>query len=203
LPSPIAHRLALDSRSAVARRGRFEHGRSLVGLLGLAPAFLAGVRSGAGLAVGIGGVLVGYRGFWDLAECLDHLAEAAIACARVQDLWRDAARREPSGHPRHVVRSTAGISPPGSRAVIEARDVSFRYPDRGEPILRGVEVRVGAGERLLLEGSSGGSNSTLASLLAGSRVPDSGLLLLDGLDRAALGAAGKFSCPPSSTTTTS
>jgi ABC-type multidrug transport system fused ATPase/permease subunit len=42
----------------------------------------------------------------------------------------------------------------------------------------------------LLEGSSGGGKSTLASLSAGSRVPDSGLLLLDGLDRQTLGAAG-------------
>jgi ATP-binding cassette subfamily B protein len=74
--------------------------------------------------------------------------------------------------------------------VLEARDLSFRYPDRGEPVLRGVDLRIGAGDRLLLEGSSGGGKSTLASLLAGSRVPDAGLLLLDGLDRETLGAAG-------------
>jgi ATP-binding cassette subfamily B protein len=74
--------------------------------------------------------------------------------------------------------------------MLEARDLRFRYPERGEPVLRGVDIRIGAGERLLLEGSSGGGKSTLASLLAGSRVPDSGLLLLDGLDRQTLGAAG-------------
>ena len=43
------------------------------------------------------------------------------------------------------------------------------------------------GDRLLLEGPSGGGKSTLASLLAGLRPPQSGLLLLRGLDRQTLG----------------
>jgi ABC-type bacteriocin/lantibiotic exporter with double-glycine peptidase domain len=52
-----------------------------------------------------------------------------------------------------------------------------------------VSLRVEAGERLLLEGPSGGGKSTLAAVLAGGRVPEAGLLLLGGLDRATLGAA--------------
>jgi ATP-binding cassette, subfamily B, bacterial len=51
-----------------------------------------------------------------------------------------------------------------------------------------VGVKIGAGDRLLLEGPSGGGKSTLAALLAGSRVPESGLMLLDGLDRETLGS---------------
>jgi ATP-binding cassette subfamily B protein len=39
------------------------------------------------------------------------------------------------------------------------------------------------GERVLLEGASGGGKSTLASLLVGLRTPQAGLLLLGGLDR--------------------
>jgi ABC-type bacteriocin/lantibiotic exporter with double-glycine peptidase domain len=54
--------------------------------------------------------------------------------------------------------------------------------------LQGVAVQVRKGERLLLEGLSGGGKSTLASLLAGARVPESGLVLFDGLDRETLGA---------------
>src|SRR5262249_19014043 len=108
---------------------------------------------------------------------------------RLQTLWRAATRREPIGHPRHAARPPVPAVPEGHRAALEGRDLRFRYPDRGEPVLRGVDIRIGARERLLLEGSSGGGKSTLASLLAGSRVPDSGLLLLDGLDRATLGAA--------------
>ena len=51
-------------------------------------------------------------------------------------------------------------------------------------------MRICAGDRLLLEGPSGGGKSTLAAVLAGSRVSQSGLLLLDGLDRETLGAEG-------------
>jgi ABC-type bacteriocin/lantibiotic exporter with double-glycine peptidase domain len=42
----------------------------------------------------------------------------------------------------------------------------------------------------LLEGPSGGGKSTLATLLLGLRLPESGLVLLGGLDRHTLGAAG-------------
>ena len=51
-------------------------------------------------------------------------------------------------------------------------------------------MRIHAGDRLLLEGASGGGKSTLAALLSGLRVPESGLLLLGGLDRQTLGADG-------------
>jgi len=73
---------------------------------------------------------------------------------------------------------------------MEAHDLVFRYQDRGEPVLRGCSLTVRSGDRLLLEGASGGGKSTLASLLVGLRVPQSGLLLLRGLDRQTLGDEG-------------
>jgi ABC-type bacteriocin/lantibiotic exporter with double-glycine peptidase domain len=57
-------------------------------------------------------------------------------------------------------------------------------------LLRGADLRIGAGERALLTGASGSGKSTLASLLAGWRSPESGLVLLSGLDRHTLGAEG-------------
>ncbi len=42
-------------------------------------------------------------------------------------------------------------------------------------------------DRVLLEGPSGSGKSTLAALLTGLRTPESGLLLLHGLDRQTLG----------------
>ncbi len=46
------------------------------------------------------------------------------------------------------------------------------------------------GDRLLLEGSSGSGKSTLVSLLTGLRLPESGIVLLGGLDRLTLGSEG-------------
>jgi ABC-type bacteriocin/lantibiotic exporter with double-glycine peptidase domain len=74
--------------------------------------------------------------------------------------------------------------------VLEAHDLVFRYRERGAPVLRGCSLRLWPGDRLLLEGPSGGGKSTLATLLLGLRRPDSGLLLLDGLDLHTLGAEG-------------
>jgi ATP-binding cassette subfamily B protein len=84
--------------------------------------------------------------------------------------------------------SVPALPAPGRR-LLEAREVVFRHNERGLPVLRGVSLRVALGDRMLLEGPSGGGKSTLSSLLAGLRAPESGLLLLGGLDRRSLGAA--------------
>jgi ABC-type bacteriocin/lantibiotic exporter with double-glycine peptidase domain len=57
-------------------------------------------------------------------------------------------------------------------------------------VLKDCGFRISVGDRVHLTGASGGSKSTLVSLLTGLREPSSGLLLLDGLDRATLGAKG-------------
>jgi len=51
-------------------------------------------------------------------------------------------------------------------------------------------LSIRSGERILLEGCSGSGKSTLASLLVGMRTPQSGLLLLEGLDWQTLGLEG-------------
>ena len=73
---------------------------------------------------------------------------------------------------------------------VEAHDLVFHYVDRNEPVLRGCNFSARSGERLLLEGPSGGGKSTLASLLTGMRLPRSGSLLIEGLDWNTLGEDG-------------
>ncbi len=73
--------------------------------------------------------------------------------------------------------------------LIDADSLTYRYQPQSEPVLRGASLTIHHGERILVEGPSGGGKSTLASLLVGLRKPDSGLLLLNGLDRHTLGDA--------------
>jgi ATP-binding cassette subfamily B protein len=54
-------------------------------------------------------------------------------------------------------------------------------------VIEGASLAIDHGDRVLLEGPSGGGKSTLAALLTGLELPESGLLLLDGLDRPSLG----------------
>jgi len=74
--------------------------------------------------------------------------------------------------------------------VAQARELSFRYRRQGEPVLDSCSLNIPRSARLLLEGPSGSGKTTFASILAGLQSADSGLLLIDGLDRGALGAAG-------------
>ncbi|TXT22357.1 MAG: ABC transporter ATP-binding protein, partial [Planctomycetota bacterium] len=73
--------------------------------------------------------------------------------------------------------------------LLEGRDLTFRHARRTEPVLRGIDLTIHRGDRILLEGPSGGGKSTLAALLAGSRATQAGVLLLQGLDRQTLGMA--------------
>jgi len=57
-------------------------------------------------------------------------------------------------------------------------------------VLDDCALRIDRGDRILLEGPSGGGKSTLISLLTGLRAPDAGVLLLRGLDHASFGASG-------------
>lgn len=160
-------------------------------MVGLAPAFVSGRGSPALLAVSLGGLLLALRALQKLAAGLSHLAGAAIAWTQVAPLFHVAARPEIQGSPDFALASGSPRAKSGDeQTVIDAHDLVFRYRDRGDPVLKGMSLQVCAGDRLLVEGPSGGGKSTLASLLIGLRLPESGLLLLDGLDRQTLGSAG-------------
>src|SRR5262249_48088935 len=137
-----------------------------------------------------GGLLLAYAAFKKLAAGLWHLAGAAIAWEQVAPLFQAAARPEVPTPPARAPAPGSGADTAEEPPLLEAHDLVFRYRPRGEPVLRGISLRLGAGERILLEGPSGGGKSTLATLLTGLRLPESGLLLLGGLDRQTLGAAG-------------
>lgn len=63
---------------------------------------------------------------------------------------------------------------------VEVRDVSFRYRDEGDWILRHVNLRVAAGEKVALVGASGGGKSTLVQVILGLYAPQQGAVLFDG-----------------------
>ena len=66
-----------------------------------------------------------------------------------------------------------------SATVIEVRDVSFAYGDHS--VLNGVGLSAHRSELLALVGQNGSGKSTLASLFNGIAVPDSGVVLVDGI----------------------
>jgi ATP-binding cassette subfamily B protein len=174
-------------RLGVALEVLVPRGWFLAAVAGLAPAFVAGGPTPA-LAVTVGGIVLAYRALHNLGEGVERLTAAAIAGERVGLFWRAAARAEPAGHPRFTTAPAPAPHRGAERTLLDARDLVYRYREQGAAVLQGASVRIHEGERVLLEGASGGGKSTLATVLAGGRVPEAGLLLLGGLDRATLGA---------------
>jgi ATP-binding cassette, subfamily B, bacterial len=65
---------------------------------------------------------------------------------------------------------------------VRFEQVSFRYPDSEEPALQQVSLHLKPGESLALVGENGSGKTTLIKLLTRLYQPDSGQILLDGLD---------------------
>jgi ATP-binding cassette subfamily B protein len=161
-------------------------GMLLVGLATLGSGFVDG-RAPAAVALSLGGVLLAYRALRRLGAGLGDLVGAGIAWQGVAPLYRAAGRVAPAPAPMFALPPR---QPAPGEPLVEADRIIFRHRDRGEPVLHNCSFVLRAGERILLEGPSGGGKSTLGTLVAGLRSPESGLLLLGGLDRHTLGLDG-------------
>lgn len=150
----------------------------LSGLAALAPAFVRAAAPSS-LALSIAAVILAHRALRGFGLGLADLGGAALAWTNLRPLFAAAER---------VQHGAASVPARDRHAVLlDARELSFRYGGRGEPVLRHCSITVRAGDRILIEGASGSGKSTFAALLAGLRAPDAGLLLAGGVDRQSLG----------------
>lgn len=74
---------------------------------------------------------------------------------------------------------------PALRGEYEFRDIFFHYKEE-QPLLRGLNLHVRAGETIALVGESGSGKTTLLNLLIGFHTPVSGQLMIDGQDSTTL-----------------
>ncbi|HEU5087842.1 MAG TPA: ABC transporter ATP-binding protein, partial [Roseiflexaceae bacterium] len=73
------------------------------------------------------------------------------------------------------------VSLPRVHGEIELRDVAFSYvPD--EPVLRGISLKIPAGQTVAVVGATGAGKSSLVGLLARLYDPQQGTITLDGID---------------------
>jgi len=81
--------------------------------------------------------------------------------------------------PQPQGRATQGLIPQDG---IRFENVSFRYPGSLQLALSGISFHLKPGEKLALVGENGSGKTTLIKLLTRLYTPDSGRILLDGLD---------------------
>ncbi len=162
----------------------------VVGLIGLAPAFIAG-ESGSAVAISVGGILLANSGLTALLSGVSQLITASVAWKQVAPLYTAASKPQEAGHPDAVISTRSDKDDTVlSTPLVTAENLVFRHREKGRAVIQGSSLTISEGEKILLEGSSGGGKSTLASMLLGLREPESGLLLIEGLDRKTLGPEG-------------
>jgi len=153
----------------------------LAGVACIAPSIIAGNSVSTQTAILLGGILLAYGAFRKLAGSFADVAAAWVAWKRIRPLLGAASHSE-------VVGEAASVGPVrAGQKVVEAEHLTFRYRSSGTAALRGCSMAIRSGERILLEGPSGGGKTTFAALLSGLREPESGLLLVNGLDLHILG----------------
>ncbi len=80
------------------------------------------------------------------------------------------------------VRDGPRAAPPAD-ASVELRGVSFSYPGAaGDPVLRGIDLRVEPGERVAIVGGTGSGKTTLLSLVPRFHDATAGAVLVGGAD---------------------
>lgn len=77
--------------------------------------------------------------------------------------------------------SASYLHRPAIHGEVEFRDVGFSYPD-GTPAIKGLNLRIRAGERVAILGRVGSGKTTMQKLVLGLYQPTEGAILLDGVD---------------------
>jgi ATP-binding cassette subfamily B protein len=171
----------------------------IIGLAGIAYPFITGSASIQSLAIAIGGILYASQALGRLVGGSQSLISLLIAWRQVGPLFNAAERPaehasldfigfEPQDAPDAAAQATAIAPDIAPQPMLISRDLQFRYRPSGRMTIQNVSLEIHPGDRLLLEGPSGGGKSTLAALLTGLRKPESGSLLLWGFDRQIIGS---------------
>jgi ATP-binding cassette subfamily B protein len=110
-----------------------------------------------------------------LSETWGELQRAAGSTERLMELL--------DTQPRLVAPAAPQPLPSPPRGEVKLEHVSFRYPARPEvPALADVSLAVAPGERVALVGPSGAGKSTVFQLLLRFYDPESGRVLVDGVE---------------------
>src|SRR5436309_14577325 len=145
---------------------------------------LRGELSSGDLLVFLAYLKSAYRPVQDFAKYTGRLAKATAAGERVMDLLE----RVPD------VRNLpdAGRAP-ALRGAVNFENVGFEY-EPGREVLKGIDLAVRPGQRVVIVGQSGSGKSTLVSLILRLYDPHRGRVLVDGEDIRQWTQIGRASC---------
>ena len=160
----------------------------VVGLVALAMMAGVGPLSPGAIAAAVGAVLLGFQALTRVAGSVHLAAAAVISWRQARVLYRASAEPELVGVPGLALAGRDAAAAGQIRdPLVQARRLGHRPQADREPVIDGVSVSIGARDRVLLAGPSGGGKSALARLLSGLEQATTGTVSLRGFDRGALG----------------
>src|SRR5699024_6155360 len=68
----------------------------------------------------------------------------------------------------------------GNSSNLNTKNLSYRYPNSNEEIIKNLNLKIPAGSKVAILGRSGAGKSTLLKLIAGALDPSSGSITIDG-----------------------
>ena len=133
---------------------------------------LAGAMTPGELVVFLTYLKAAFKPMRDVAKYVGRIAQAASSSERIVDVLDEV----PTVTDRPDARPAPAIA-----GDVEFRDVWLEYAP-GHPVLRGVDLKIPAGQRIALLGPSGAGKSSLAMLLSRLCDPARGQVCIDGVD---------------------
>ena len=147
------------------------------------------VAGSAALLVGANWVTQGQVDGSEFLGLLLLLGAAAESVRKTSDVWNKVQEANAAAERVFGVIDAPGenerpgaIELPPLKKKIEFKEVVFTYPGANEPALKGINLVVPAGHNVAIVGPNGSGKTTLANLIPRFYDPDSGQVLIDGID---------------------
>jgi subfamily B ATP-binding cassette protein HlyB/CyaB len=115
-----------------------------------------------------------------LAQLWQDFQQARISLERLGDILNS---------PTESSSNSNRANLPNLKGKIELDNVTFRYKPEGREVLKNVSLNIESGEVIGIVGPSGSGKSTITKLIQRLYVPQSGRLLIDGIDLAMVNTA--------------
>jgi len=153
----------------------------LISKLGFAAILFFGAKEVIGGAMTVG-ALVAFNMFAQrvsgpvirMAQIWQDFQQVRISIERLGDILNHPVERQSGGQ----------VDMPAMRGTVSFEKVRFRYAADAPPAIDGLSLHIGAGRSIGIVGSSGSGKSTLTKLLQRLYVPESGKVMVDGIDLA-------------------
>jgi ATP-binding cassette subfamily B protein len=149
----------------------------VISVIGVSCVYASGIFWLEGITVGVLVAFVGYVWrFWTPISTIGNFYSSLVQCAAYLERIFETID-EPSG----IEDSRGAIDLTEVAGRVEFRDVTFSY-EPGRPVLKGLSFVAEPGASFAIVGPTGAGKTTIVNLLSRFYDPDSGAILVDGID---------------------